>query len=225
MNDNILSLQSGGAPKIIKSKNQKNDRASAFGNLVKHQILNAEAEAREILQAARDSADELINAAEMQAETIRRDSYRAGREAAEKELLADLFEIKEKRAQVLRTVEEDVLKLAVRLAEKIVGREISQTDGAARAEIVVNALRAARQQEMLSVRVSAVDLPILERMRDEKSNAFGRAQFIDFVADQSVKAGGCIVESGSGTIDARVETQLRILENALLARVSSEENN
>jgi flagellar biosynthesis/type III secretory pathway protein FliH len=65
-------------------------------------------------------------------------------------------------------------------------------------------------------------LPLLERMRDEKSNAFGRAQFIDFVADQGVKTGGCIVESESGTIDARIETQLRILENALLARVSSE---
>lgn len=221
MNDNFLALKTG-VPKIIKRANQKNAASTVFRSLIKHQILDAEAEARGILQAARDRAEETENAAQMEAETIRRESYRAGREDAERELLDNLFEIKEKRAQVLRTIEEDVLKLSVKLAEKIVGREIEQSDGAARGEIVVNALRAARQQEMLTVRVNANDLPLLEQMRDEKNNAFGRAQFIDFVADQSVKDGGCIVESSSGTIDARIETQLRILENVLLARVSGE---
>ena len=221
MNDNFLALKTG-VPKIIKRANQKNAASTVFRSLIKHQILDAEAEARGILQAARDRAEETENAAQMEAETIRREAYRAGREDAERELLDNLFEIKEKRAQVLRTIEEDVLKLSVKLAEKIVGREIEQSDGAARGEIVVNALRAARQQEMLTVRVNANDLPLLEQMRDEKNNAFGGAQFIDFVADQSVKDGGCIVESSSGTIDARIETQLRILENVLLARVSGE---
>lgn len=222
MNDNFLSLEAR-APQVIKRKNLKIARASdAFRSLVKHQVLEAEAEARDILQAARDLADELTSGAEMEAETIRREAYRGGREQAESEFLENLFDIKEKRAQVLRAVEEDILRLSVKLAEKIIGREIAKDDGAARVEIVVNALRAARQQEMLTVRVNANDLPSLERMRDEKTNAFGRAQFIDFVADQLVQTGGCIVESQSGTIDARVETQLRILENALLARVASD---
>jgi type III secretion protein L len=163
-----------------------------------------------------------LNAAEIEAETIRREAYRDGREQAEQELAGDLFEIKQKRAQVLSEVEADVLRLAVKLAEKIIGREVEASGGAARGEIVVNALRAARAQETLTVRVSAADLPALERMRAEKNNAFGRAQFIDFVADQAVANGGCIIESQSGTIDARIETQLRILENALLGRVASE---
>jgi len=221
MNDNFFTLESG-APKIIKRANQKNAVSTVFRSLIKHQTLQAETDAHAILQAARQRAEESITAAEMQVEAIRREAYRAGRDEAEKELLENLLEIKEKRAQVLRTVEEDVLKLAVKLAEKIIGREVRDGDGEARGEIVVNALRAARQQEMMTVRVNVNDLPLLERMRDEKSNAFGRGQYIDFVADQSVKTGGCIVESESGTIDARVETQLRILESALLARVSSE---
>jgi type III secretion protein L len=74
---------------------------------------------------------------------------------------------------------------------------------------------------MLTVRVSNADLSRLEEMR-ESINALGRAQYIDFVADQAIVKGGCIIESASGTIDARLETQLRILENALLARTSDE---
>lgn len=111
-----------------------------------------------------------------------------------------------------------MLKLSIKLAEKIIGREVQQ-DEMTRGEIVLNALRQARQQEMLTVRVNSGDLPLVEQMR-ERIDAFGRAKYIDFIADQSVREGGCIIESQSGTIDARLETQLRILESTLLARVS-----
>lgn len=219
MNDNFLPLETT-KPKIIKGKNQTATAAAVSRNLVKHQILDAEEKGSAILQQARAAGAELINKAEAEAEAIRREAYASGREAAEVELLENLLAIKEERFRVLSTVEQDVLKLAVKLAEKIIGREIRQ-DETARVEIVLNALRAARQKEMLTVRVNANDLPLLEQMR-ERIDAFNRAQHIDFVADQAVAEGGCIIESASGTIDARLETQLRILENALLAQVSSE---
>ena len=223
MNDNLSSLETR-APKIIKKRNQKDATSAAFRKLLKHQVLNAESEALAILRQAREAAADLVKAAESQAAAIRSEAYRGGRAAAESELLESLLEIREKRVQVLKTVEEDVLKLAIKVAEKIIGREIGeQNAGLARTETITNALRAARHQEMLTVRVNADDLPLLERMRDEKANAFGRAQLIDFVADQTITSGGCIIESGSGTIDARIETQLRILETALLALTSEAE--
>ena len=217
MSENFLPLD-GARPKIIKRKNQKM-LSVAFGNLVKHQIISAEESARSMVKSAGQKAQNLISAAETEAENIRDHAYRAGREAAETELLENLLAIKDERAQVLSTVEEELLKLAVKLAEKIIGKEIKQDENT-RAEIVLNALRQARQQEMLTVRVNANDLPVLEQMR-EKIERGGRVQYIDFLADQAVVQGGCIIESQSGTIDARLETQLRILENALLARVSN----
>jgi type III secretion protein L len=218
MNEKKLSLEYS-VPKIIKAKNQKT--ASVFlGSLVKHQVLNAEEEARFILQTAREEADKLVADANDAAEEIRCKAYQTGRDEAENELLENLLAIKEERSQVFLTIERDILKLSIKLAEKIIGREIQQ-DESARTEIVLNALRHARQQEMLTVRVSNADLSRLEEMR-ESINALGRAQYIDFVADQAIVKGGCIIESASGTIDARLETQLRILENALLARTSDE---
>lgn len=94
-----------------------------------------------------------------------------------------------------------------------------------RGEIVMTALRQARQQEMMTVRVNAADLPLVEKMR-ERIDAFGRARYLDFVADQTIKEGGCLIESASGTIDARLETQLRVFEKALLAQTADkpEEN-
>ena len=219
MNEKLFPLEAV-SPKIIKRRNQVVTGDSS--KLIKHQILSAEEKARTILQKARNSADQLIADAEIQAEEIRREAHRAGRDQAESETIDNLLEMKEIRSQVLSTVEKDVLRLAVKLAEKVIGKEISQ-DESVRAEIVFNALRSARQQEMLTVRVNSVDLPLLERMR-ERIDTFGREQFIDFVPDQAVREGGCIIESQSGTIDARIETQLRILENALLARALTGES-
>lgn len=218
MSENFLPLGNS-APRIIGKKNQRT-AAVVFGGVIKKQVADAEEKARVIRQKTEEAADSLIAAAESAAEQIRADAYRAGRSEAESELLENLLSIKEQRARVLSTVEAEIIKLAVKIAEKIIGGDIKQ-DEATRAEIVLHALRQTRQQEMLTVRVNANDLPLIEQMR-EKIDNYGRAKFIDFIADQAVAGGGCIIESSSGTIDARVETQLRILENTLVSRVSEE---
>lgn len=192
-----------------------------FGKLLKHQVLDAEEQARNIILEGREDGLNLIAIAKSEAESIRRRSYQEGRDIAERELLDNILAIKDIRSQTLQDIEQEVLKLSVKIAEKIIGREISH-NAETRGEIVLNALRQVRQQEMLTIRVNANDLPLVEQMR-EKIDVFGRAKYIDFVADQTVKDGGCVIESESGTIDARLETQLRILENALLAQSSSEE--
>ena len=218
MSENFLPLGSG-APRIIRRKNQR-AAGVVFGGVIKKQVADAEEKARVIRRKTEEAADSLIASAESAAENIRAEAYRAGREEAESELLENLLSIKEQRTRVLSTVEAEVIKLAVKIAEKIIGGDIKQ-DEATRAEIVLHALRQTRQQEMLTVRVNANDLPLIERMREKVDN-YGRAKFIDFIADQAVANGGCIIESSSGTIDARVETQLRILENTLLSRVSED---
>lgn len=205
--------------KIIKAGNQRN-ASIVFGSLIKNQIISAEERAAQILKESYENASNLISIAETESENIRREAYQTGRDEAETELIDNLLAIKEIRLQALQEVEQDVLKLSIKLAEKIIGREVRQ-DETVRGEIVLNALRQARQQEMLTVRVNANDLPLVEQMR-ERIDSFGRAKYIDFIADQSVKEGGCIIESQSGTIDARLETQLRILENSLLARAEGE---
>ena len=220
MSDNFLPTL-GDSPRILKAANLRTNSVIS-GNLLKNQILKAEEEAHLILHEARTNAAEILNSAEQTAENIRRESYEKGREESEAEMVENILAIKDERARNLVNIEQEVLRLAVKIAEKIIGEEIKHDENV-RGEIVLNALRHARQQEMLTVRVSAADLPLLENMR-EKIDSFGRAKFIDFVADQAVKSGGCIIESASGTIDARLETQLRILEKSLLAQARETES-
>ena len=207
--------------RVIKAGNRKQATA-AIGNLLKNQIWQAQEEAREILSWSRQTAEDTITQAEQVAEEIRREAYETGRAEAEREWIDNLLLIKEQRRQNLISVERDVLQLSVKIAEKIIGKEL-RLNSETRAEIVFNALRQIRQQERLTVRVSQEDLALVEQMR-QRIDSYGRHRDIDFVADRAVREGGCIVESQSGTTDARVETQLRILENALLERSGGDES-
>ena len=193
--------------------------ARGRGAVVKRAVAEARAEARRILSEATREADELRARADREAREMREAAYQEGLEEALSELNHALLEAHERRDAALAGAERDVLRLAVKLAEKIIGREIERDD-AALADIVSAALRHARQQEALTVRVNPADLPHVQAHR-ERLDPSGRARFIDLVADPRVRPGGCVIEGESGTVDARLDTQLRVLERALLARAAA----
>lgn len=187
--------------------------------VVKNQIVAARGEAAKILEEAEEFAVAIRREAEAAAEELRAQAYREGTENALVEFERNLVESREIRERVWRETEKDLLRLSVRLAERIVGREIEKDEGAV-VEIISSALQNARQQEKLTVRVNPKDLPSIERER-ERFNS-GRIRFIDFVADPRVETSGCLIESEVGTIDARLETQFRVLERALLSQSEGE---
>jgi type III secretion protein L len=199
--------------KIIKSVATK---TSFSGNITKRHIVDARAEARRIIAAAEADAALIREGAESFARGSRETAYREGCESALGEWNALLLEAREHRDQALAEVERDLLRLAVKIAEKILGREI-KSDREAIVDIVANALRQARRAEMITMRVNPADLPIIEEHRQRLDRA-GREHFLDIISDPRVGAGGCVIESESGAIDAQLETQLRVLERALLTR-------
>lgn len=203
---------------IIKQSSLKSAPATAVTRtgVVKRQVVEASAEARRIIETAQAEAAAIHESAEQAALELREAAYREGLEASTLELYDHLLAARERRDTALVEVEADILKLAVRIAEKIIGQEIER-DAATLTHIVSNALRNARQHEVLTVRVNPADFALIQTQRDQLDPS-GRARFLDLVADPRVAHGGCLIESESGTIDAQLDTQLRVLERALLAR-------
>lgn len=196
-------------------------RQQARRGVIKRAVVEAEAEARRILSDAERRAAELRESSAEAARDLREAAYLEGREEALQEFNQLLLDARERRDTALADVERDVLRLSVKLAEKIIGREI-QLDPATIADIVSAALRNARQNEMLTVRVNPSDLPHVQEFR-QRLDPTGRARFLDLVADPRVRPAGCVIESESGRVDAQLDTQLRVLERALLARAVADD--
>lgn len=212
-----MSMSDGG--NVIKRASLKEATAEERG-VVKRPVVEARAEARRILAEAEAEAGALREAAGREAREMREAAYEEGREAALLEFTEILIDARARRDAALADAERDLLRLAVKLAEKIVGREVER-DAAALADIVSTALRHARQNESLTVRVNPSDLAAVESHR-ARLDPSGRARFLDLVADPRVGHGGCVIESESGAIDAQLDTQLRVLERALLARAAGD---
>jgi type III secretion protein L len=186
------------------------------GSITKKQIVDARAEARRIIADAQEDAAAIRTSAETFARESYETAYREGCEASLLEWNTLLLEAREDRDQALAGVERDLLRLAIKIAEKILGREIKR-DRAAVVDIVATALRQARRNEMITIRVNPADLPVIEEQRQRLDRA-GREKYMDLVPDPRVASGGCVIESESGAIDAQLETQFRVLERALLKR-------
>ncbi len=183
-------------------------------NLIKNRVFEAQATAQKILAEAREKASVMIGDAARQADSIQQEAYSLGKAEAVAEFTEVIAAAYEMRETALYEVEKDVLKLSVKLAEKIIGREI-KSDKQTIAVTVATAMRNVRQQERLIIRVNPKDFPNVEEYKAQLSHS-GRCKFLDFEPDPKIPSGGCIIESEVGTVDARLETQLKILERTLL---------
>lgn len=187
--------------------------------IVKRAVVEAREEASRILRATEEEAAALREEAAREARELQDATYRETREAALSEWTQLQLEACERRDRAYADAEADVLRLSLRVAEKIIGREVARDD-ATIADIIATALRNARQHEMLTIRINPADAPAVQEHR-ARLDATGRARFLDIVPDPRVSQNGCIIESESGTIDAELATQLRVLERALLARATA----
>lgn len=195
-------------------------RKNVRTKVIKNQITSARIDAEKIVSEADEYSVLVRGQAKEDADNLREKGYRDGLDKALLEMEQNLLDVREVRDRVMREVEQDLLRLSVRLAEKILGREIEK-DNKAIVNIVATALVNARQQEKLTVRINPADVQVVEK-EIENVTPSGKIRFLDFVADPRVSVGGCMIESEVGTIDARLETQLRILERALLAQSEGE---
>lgn len=138
-----------------------------------------------------------------------RDGHEAGTAKAEEEraALAERFRqlaasVEQAVAAQIEGVEDALVEIAYAAACKVIG-EAALTEAGVRAA-VRTATQAVRARELVAVRISPADRALLG------SEAPG-----EVLADERVALGGCIVETSGGSLDARLETQLRQLADVL----------
>jgi len=191
----------------------------------------AKAQAEKILEEARAEREALLAAATNEAQQIKAEAeqrgfeegYAAGEAAVRKEwaghlenALALLNEAEMLRADRIVGSEQELLRLAVAIAEKIVGKEL-RTDSQAIQAMIRTALQKVAGAGRIKVRLHPDDL---ERLTAEDGldfdEIFNEPKPIIFEADSAIKGGGCFVETEIGNVDARVKVQCERIVTELL---------
>ena len=167
-----------------------------------------------VVTDARQVARELIEAAERSADAVRAQAEREGHAVAQARLAAELVQLAAARDRMLGELQAQGVELALQAAQRIVGQELALRPELAR-EQVVALLARLRRARSVTVRLHPDDHATLG---PELAALRTRAQLagtLALEADAGIARGGCVVQSDIGTLDARVETQLAALQQAL----------
>jgi flagellar assembly protein FliH len=120
---------------------------------------------------------------------------------------AVIQELASLRKRLRAEAEEDMVKLAVAIARRVIHRELA-TDPEAILGIVIAAFHKLSARETHRLRISPADAAVIQEHRVQLSLPPG----LDISSDTSLVPGSVVFETSRGELDASVDTQLAEIE-------------
>jgi type III secretion protein L len=188
--------------------------------IVKRSLQLAAKKAEQVVAEARLEASRIIGEARQEAQGILTIAKEQGYDQGVREWHETLSAAWRQRDEYLDANEAAVLKLAVKVAGKVIGEELRTTPETV-ASLAREALRTLQRAKTFVVQVHPADAPLLNERILVLRSAVGPTRDIEVVSNPSLLRGDCVVESDIGLIDARLETQLKNIERMLTARTSA----
>ncbi|WP_027363329.1 FliH/SctL family protein [Desulfotruncus alcoholivorax] len=186
-------------------------------------IQKAQNEAAVILEKARAQAS-------VEAEKIKADAYKEGYEqgyrsaldaaAAEAQTIREqakevLAQSEKARAGQINRLKDEILNLSIEIAEKLVNRHLELLPGAV-LDIAREAIQLVSNRQYVVLWVHPDDLDVCDNNKDNLMAALPPKAKLQIITDETIKRGGCIVETDFGKVDAtlaaRWENLLAVLK-------------
>jgi flagellar assembly protein FliH len=180
-------------------------------------IEEANFEAQEIIRAAQDERTSMHESAMEQGYS---DGYNAGfneglnraegiiQQAAELKQQLD-----ERSATMYREAEAEMLEIVLDIARKVIGQELTQNP-----EVIVSLIRQALAKtafkDKLTIRVSEADYDYVNENKNRIIMLTEGINSLDICCDKALQPGSCIVETGSGEINAGLQVQINEIQKA-----------
>jgi flagellar assembly protein FliH len=197
-------------------------------------------EAKKAVEEAKDEAARIVEEAERKAERIeeeakkkavsyvqeavkkaraegREEGFSTGEEEAAR-LIERLHVILnaaiDKRKKLIDSTERQLIDLVLLISKKVV-KVISEK---ARAVVVANvkeALKKVSGETEIIIKVNTLDLEITTKHKNSLIKQIEGLKHVTVEEDSRIGPGGCIIETSSGDIDARIQRQLGLLEEKI----------
>jgi type III secretion protein L len=199
------------ATKIVKAAE------SVIPKLVKRESISAMLDAVTILDAAREQARAILRDAEDRRAGIFEEAKFEGEKEGLGRYVEAISALREEAGAYYGQAEAELVKLSSAIARKIVGEELRSSDETI-VSIAREALTSAHRANSIVIRVHAADARALTKHKNNLR--LPAACTVEIQSDATMEPGGCVIESELGIVDARLETQLKVIEAALLRRRS-----
>ena len=110
-------------------------------------------------------------------------------------------------------METETIRLALAIAKKVIGHETEH--GTVIGHVLKSAIKKVVDPRHLTVRLNPKDIDTVNGLKQELLLADDFGAVIHLEADEMIQRGGCIIETKLGDVDARIDQQIRIIEELL----------
>ena len=198
------------------------------------ELSDVKKQAEEYLAKAQQQANSLIEQAQQTAEVIRAKSQQEGQDAAREaidQLLDEkiaqrlvtlqpaleqtVIELQRARQDWLAEWERGAVQLTTAIAARVVRREIEKKPEIS-TELIREALELAAGFGQVKIHLNPQDHTALGSQVQTLAADLANLAPADIIADDSVTAGGCRVETQFGSIDQQIESQLERIAEELM---------
>lgn len=152
------------------------------------------------------------------------EGYKEGKEEAE-ELVDEALDIKkfyiEKRNNMLKEAENDLIELVISIYEKVIYKKIEE-DGELIVSLVMNGIDNLEIKDKLTIIVSQDDYEIANK---SKNIILAKASLIDEVdirVNSDMVKGDCILETSKGNVDVSIKNQLDEVRDLIISILNNE---
>ena len=130
-----------------------------------------------------------------------------------KQLEAFFSEMNDLRAQIYSEAEEELLKMSLLIAKKIIGEEV-ETNPQIIGRTIRSAMKYLVDKNQTRISINPEDMEEVRRILPEIAGLTKGGKF-QVVEDHAIKRGGCVLESGFGRINATLDDQIEMLEKEI----------
>ena len=119
--------------------------------------------------------------------------------------------------RMLKEVEGEVVRASMRVAREMLLAELGAREDAV-VDVTATALSVAKTARDINLRINPRDAAALRKSKHRLVAVLTRAKDLEIREDRRVKAGGVLIETESGVVDAQLDTQLEEIERVLAMR-------
>ncbi len=124
-----------------------------------------------------------------------------------------VLDLEKVRKEINPDAEKKAVNLALAIAKKVVCHEITTNQ-----EVVLNVVKEAVTKVVdhgrIMIKISPFDLEFVKNSDHEFLNIFDNIKNIIFEEDETISNGGCVIETDFGDIEARIEKQFQVVDEA-----------
>lgn len=216
----------GKTKKILSEDERRIIELERLNIKLKEEIKNLDASARESLQKAYAKGfEEGSRKGREQGISETENGCRKKLQGLQDQTAAFLKEFEEEKNSLYANADRTILALCLQIVRKILGVEpVAQPE--AILAVLKKALSYVSEREKIIIRVSSGDFTTVNENRDFWAPVNERLKNITIEQDPRIERGGCMIESSSGMVDARLGVQLdaitEMIETALENKAPSD---